>query len=67
MDDSQLLAHIACLGRCVYGPDAMAAPTVAVACAGVGRRRGGERFCAGFRAKTRSGFGRSRLPRTPIP
>ena len=56
MGVSQPLSNIACLGRRIYGPDAMAAPTVAVACPGVGRRRGEKRVCAGFRAQTRSGL-----------
>ena len=67
MGDSQPLAHIACLGRRIRGPDAMAAPTVVVACPGVGRRRGGKRVCAGFRAQTRSGLGRTRPAGTPTP
>ena len=45
----------------------MAAPAVAVACPGVGRRRGGERVCAGFRAQTRSVLGRRRPAGTPTP
>ena len=45
----------------------MAAPTVVVACPGVGRRRGGKRVCAGFRAQTRRGFGGSRPAGTPSP
>ena len=45
----------------------MAAPTVAVACPGVGHRRGGERVCAVFRAQTRSGLGRTRPAGTPNP
>ena len=67
MIDSQPLAHIACLGGRISGPDAMVAPTVVVACPGVGRRRGEKRVCAGFRAQTRSGLGRTRPAGTPTP
>ena len=68
MSDSPPLAHIAGFGRRIYGPDAMNAPAVAaVACTGVGRRHGGERVCAGFRAQTRSVLRRGRSAGTPTP
>ena len=55
--DSPPPAHIAGLGRRIQGPDARAAPAVAVAYPGVGRRIGWERVCAGFRAQTYSVLG----------
>ena len=51
------LACIADLGRRSPRPDARGAQTNAVACPGVGYRRGWERVCARLRAETRDVLG----------
>ena len=66
MVNSQSLADIACLGRRIQGSGAMAAPTVALACPGVGCRRERNLFGPGLMRKHEALFDEIVLKEHPL-